>query len=238
MTNEYPVTATCGGDSLGRLDHAVALISQCFEQDPAAAYWLNDKPHNERIAYHPQLFYHLLKPAALLGAYFLEANTWESTVVMIPPKIRTDSVWISLRAGWLKNIWHLGYGGCKRLIFDYAGTIERAKKRHMGDKPYFYIFQVATLGEHRGQGLSSMLLYKCTEIAQAARTPIWLEATTEGSKRVYERVGFKVMEHMSVGRGKCDANGEAERGGDGLTIWGMKWVPSSVEIYSMPYEAT
>lgn len=62
-------------------------------------------------------------------------------------------------------------------------------------------------------------------MAQSTGHVIWSEATTALSCRAHVRAGFEVMEEIRIGKGQCDASGEAEDGGEGVPMFGLVWRP-------------
>lgn len=58
---------------------------------------------------------------------------------------------------------------------------------------FLYVFAVATLPAEQGKGLGSILMRFITAHADELGLAAYLEATTEGSKRLYERHGFKAF---------------------------------------------
>lgn len=91
---------------------------------------------------------------------------------------------------------------------------------------YGYLTIIGTSPARQGQGLGSALLRRMQ--AMAGARPIWLEASSAGSRRLYERHGFVVVEEVVVGRGRVGADGLAkgagvEGEGEGVTFWAMVW---------------
>lgn len=62
--------------------------------------------------------------------------------------------------------------------------------------------------------------------AQAEGRPIYLETANPRAKAVYERCGFQVASEFMLGRGNSDKDGYAQKGGSGVTNWGMVWRPT------------
>lgn len=69
---------------------------------------------------------------------------------------------------------------------------------------------------------------KWQELATRDQIPIWLEATTSYSMKIYESLGFETVDKMVLGRGKADETGQQCQGGDGVPIWAMIWRPKSI----------
>jgi hypothetical protein len=62
-------------------------------------------------------------------------------------------------------------------------------------------------------------------VARAANAPIWLEATTLKSCKIYAKLGFEIVEEIVLGKGISAADGTTSKGGEGVKIWGMLWRP-------------
>jgi len=76
-----------------------------------------------------------------------------------------------------------------------ATRVQRAMaERHLRD-PHFYIRTVGVRAALQGQGVGSMLMQPTLERADSARVPTYIEASSERSAALYERLGFL---HMGV----------------------------------------
>ena len=60
---------------------------------------------------------------------------------------------------------------------------------------------------------ASKLIQDSQAIAQREQLPIWLEATTEHSAKIYSKLGFETIEEIVLGKGKAGANGLAKKDG-------------------------
>jgi hypothetical protein len=89
-------------------------------------------------------------------------------------------------------VWRTGISSFLRLLFEYPSLRERAKKMVLSkDEQYYYLLMVGTSADHRGKGLCSAIIKVYQTIAQEKGIPIWLEATTKGSRGVHAKVGFE-----------------------------------------------
>jgi hypothetical protein len=61
--------------------------------------------------------------------------------------------------------------------------------------------------------------------AQLENVPIWLEATTPNSRKLYLSMGFEEIEEIILGKGKVDKNANLQPGGPGVPLWAMVWWP-------------
>ena len=91
---------------------------------------------------------------------------------------------------------------------------------------YWYLFFLGTLESARGKGLGSALVKHCQELAAKDRLPLWLEASSESSMKLYSKLGFETIEKIILGKGKAGADGFKKDGGEGVPVWGMIWRPT------------
>ncbi len=76
-----------------------------------------------------------------------------------------------------------------------AIRVQRAMaKRHLRE-PHFYVRTVGVRTALQGQGVGSMLMQRTLERADSAGLPTYIEASSERSAALYERLGFV---HMGV----------------------------------------
>ena len=87
------------------------------------------------------------------------------------------------------------------MLIDFQSQSDACKKvglKGKGIKKWHYLFFIGTDVAARGQGLASKIITEYQVKAQKDNLPIWLEATTAHSKRVYEKCGFEVVRVMSL----------------------------------------
>lgn len=129
---------------------------------------------------------------------------------------------------------------------DYAGSADAAKMRAMGTSPdgspkekerYYYVFIIGAKPEERGKGLGTVLMEEVKRVCKNdGNASCWLEATSTGSRDLYKRLGWKVTEEVTIGKGKAGADGLQKEGGEGVKYWAMLYRPSE-EVAAMA-EAT
>lgn len=175
-------------------------------------------------------FTRLLTAAGLNGAIFDETCDFASAQVTIPPGKKVDNTWTLIPAGIFGALWMMGVKGCRRMLVEFTGLSEKAKKTGLkGEKRFYYIFFIATREDQRGKGLSSELIKNLKERAAKEALPIWLEATTEKSMSLYSRLGFEIVERMVLGKGVVGPDGMRKDGGNGVPVWAMVWWPEKKE---------
>ncbi|KAJ5786219.1 Acyl-CoA N-acyltransferase [Penicillium pulvis] len=218
------VSFTHGRDKL--LGPVARLNGRVFDTDPVVTYMLLEMSREERLAYLPIYWTTLVKSALLNDAIITEADGWKAASVIIPPGRCVDNVWTLIYAGFLCVLWRLGFSGFKRLWTEFSGMTDNAKEKGLrGQKRYYYIFSIGTEPEHRGKGLAKAIMLEHQHTARRENVPIWLEATSPGSRNLYLSLGFKEIEEIIVGKGKVAADATRQPGGPGIPIYAMVWWP-------------
>ncbi|GLI79933.1 hypothetical protein PoHVEF18_008281 [Penicillium ochrochloron] len=221
---QAPVPLTHGRQEM--LAPVARLNGRVFDDDPVITYMLLDMPKEERLAYLPTYWSILVKSALLNDALITEADGWKAGSVVIPPGRHVDNVWTLFYAGFLGVLWKMGASGFKRLWSEFSGMTDNAKKIGLrGKKRYYYIFSIGTEVEHRGKGLAKAIMREHMRRAQLENVPIWLEATTPNSRKLYLSMGFEDIEEVTLGKGKVDSKANIQPGGPGVPLWGMVWWP-------------
>jgi GNAT superfamily N-acetyltransferase len=73
--------------------------------------------------------------------------------------------------------------------------------RHMRlvSKPHYYIRDIGVHPKEQGKGLGSALMRPTLERCDREGMPAYIEASSEGSAALYERLGFEHIEELYVG---------------------------------------
>jgi hypothetical protein len=104
---------------------------------------------------------------------------------------------------------------------DYGIVTKVAKYRRLRNSPYWYLFVIGRESSYKGSSVLPRLILPVIQKAKEQGIPLWLEATTEHSRILYEKLGFKVVEELKVGKGQCDKTGNLVEGGEGVSMWAM-----------------
>jgi len=91
-------------------------------------------------------------------------------------------------------------------------------------RPFYHLAMLARDGGKEG---SAEAVRACMDVfldkARKEEVPIWLETATEESRKEYEGMGFRVCEEVTIGKGRVDAKGWPQDGGEGVKTWAMIW---------------
>jgi ribosomal protein S18 acetylase RimI-like enzyme len=77
-----------------------------------------------------------------------------------------------------------------------ASRVQRAMEKRHPHEPHFYIRTVGVRTALQGQGVGSMLMQPTLERADSADLPTYIEASTERSAALYERLGFSAYRRV------------------------------------------
>jgi ribosomal protein S18 acetylase RimI-like enzyme len=211
------------------------LYAEAFRDDPVFVYLLCNFSAEQRYQYLPEYFEGWMRAGQLNHGLFLELGDWSSCAVVMPPGRHPSNIWTLLPGGIIGVAWKVGFSGCMRILAETAPLGDAARAKVLTKKePYFYLWFIATATEHRGKGLSSELLRRIQGRAQQAGLPVWLEASTEYSYRLYEKLGFELVERLVLGKGKATKDGTPQVGGEGISLWAMIWWPRGSESLEKP----
>ena len=118
------------------------------------------------------------------------------------------------------------------MLAEFQPFADAAKAKGLaGHKKYYYVFFVGTDEACRGRGLCSAIMRKYQERASRDQLPIWLEATTAKSMKIYANLGWEVVDEITLGKGKASADGLQCKGGEGVKVWAMVWKPKAAGKY-------
>jgi GNAT superfamily N-acetyltransferase len=82
-----------------------------------------------------------------------------------------------------------------------AARVERAmEERHLRE-PHFYVRIVGVRTALQGQGVGTALMQPTLQRADAAGLPTYIEASTQRSAALYERLGFVHMDVLELPEG-------------------------------------
>lgn len=186
---ESPALRTATADDVPRLAGALA---DAFINDPVYTWML---PRSLRLNARLQAMF-----TAELEQYGLPRGAvWTSVgcdgaAVALPP-----GAWKMPKSMTLKQarMWARALG--RRLLL--AARVQRAmEERHLRE-PHFYVRIIGVRTALQGRGLGSALMQPTLQRADSAGLPTYIEASTERSAALYERLGFQHIDVLELPEG-------------------------------------
>jgi len=118
----------------------------------------------------------------------------EGACCWLPPGVGLPTFAREVRSGMLGLPLGFGWGGFQRLVdFDH---VQRRLHEQYASGPHWFLATIGVDPAHQGRGIGSALMSPVLARADEQRTPCYLETHTVGNVRLYERHGFRVMEHI------------------------------------------
>lgn len=157
----------------------VGLLDDAFQYDPVSSWVFPDEVHRRKVH-------------GLFMGVFLDIALSEGRVD-IADDGAAAALWLHVPAG--KPEEEDDTPARMREIADPAN--ERAEQvgrltgaAHPHDRAHEYLLLIAATPERQGEGLGTALMASVLERCDHARVPAYLEASSERSRGLYERLGF------------------------------------------------
>ncbi|MEV0035005.1 GNAT family N-acetyltransferase [Streptomyces sp. NPDC050804] len=184
MGTESAGSAGSGIRQAGRSDRAtlVRLLERAFDDDPVSCWVFPDAAHRHKVH---GLFLGVFADIALAHG---RVDIMEDGTAM--------ALWLHVPAGVPE-----GEDDTPALLRETADPDnERAElvgrltgEIHPHDRAHEYLLMIAVSPEHQGRGLGRSLIAPVLERCDRDGVAVYLEASSERSRRLYERLGFAFM---------------------------------------------
>lgn len=118
-------------------------------------------------------------------------ETIKGCAIWLPPGAYPLNVWRLLWLGFYQFPLHIQRDRLKE-FFDLFERTERCHKEAMTE-PHWYLALLGVAPAFQGQGVGATLLQPVLSAADRDGIPCYLETSTEGGVRFYQRQGFEVL---------------------------------------------
>lgn len=170
-----------------------AVLTHAFAHDPFYSFLVGDAP--ERSGRMRDGWEGILRFASARLAETYTTEDLAGVALWLPPGYRGPSVLDSLRltpavarlSGWSRL----------RMVSSVMDTLER-RRRHHAPLPHFYLSALGVDPERQGTGVGSALMQPILDRCRRLRIPAYLETATARNVLLYERLGFDVVEELTI----------------------------------------
>jgi ribosomal protein S18 acetylase RimI-like enzyme len=172
-----------------------AVLTRAFARDPFYLFLAGEAP--ERSSRMRDGWRGILTFAS---AHLSDTWTTEDragVALWLPPGYSGPSFIDSLRI--MPSIARLAGWRRLRLVADAVGTLERRRHHHV-QRPHFYLSALGVEPQRQGEGVGSALLRPVLDRCDQRRIPAYLETATARNVLLYERLGFDVVEELTLPR--------------------------------------
>jgi ribosomal protein S18 acetylase RimI-like enzyme len=119
----------------------------------------------------------------------------EGACCWLPPGVGLPTFAREVRAGMLGLPLGFGWAGFQRLVdFDH---VQRRLHERYAPGPHWFLATIGVDPAHQGRGIGGALMAPVLARADEQRMPCYLETHSTNNVRLYERHGFRVMEHIA-----------------------------------------
>ncbi len=163
-------------------------LADAFSHDPVYGWMV---PARRRQARLSAMFTAELQQYGLPQGTVWTTAGCDGAVVALPPGAWKMPMSMTLTEAL---VWGRAFG--RRLLL--AARVQRAmEERHLRE-PHFYVRIVAVRTALQGQGLGSALMRPTLQSADSAGLPTYIEASTERSAALYQRLGFQHIDVLEL----------------------------------------
>jgi GNAT superfamily N-acetyltransferase len=164
------------------------VMAKAFHDDPVIGWLLPDA--SRRPARLRRFFGIELRHLALARGYVWTTSDLSAAALVLSPGRWRVPLGTTLREG---RAFGAGLGRAARLGMAMEWRHPRAVRG-----PHYYVRDVGVLPEMQGRGLGSALMAPTLELCDREALPAYLEASSERSAVLYERLGFEHLSELSV----------------------------------------
>jgi GNAT superfamily N-acetyltransferase len=165
------------------------VLAEAFFEDPVIGWLMPDA--RKRRARLRRFFGIELRHMALPRGCVWTTSELTGVALVMPPGAWRVPPHATLLEGGAFGV-HLGRAA--RL----GAAMERRHAREVR-KPHYYVRDIGVLPDMQGKGLGSALTRPTLDLCDREGLPAYLEASSERSAALYERLGFQLTDELRVG---------------------------------------
>jgi hypothetical protein len=176
---------------LGRAQFARAteVLANAFQADPMFRYLLS-KPDRIRASDVKALFELTLNYCQPYNHIYTTTSELKGIAIWTPPKhSNLNLLWLAPMAITLP--FQLGWSSLRKIL-TVLSKVEEYRQHYM-TQPHWYLEGLGVRANSQGQGIGALLLQPALKQADLDGHPCYLETSTEGGVRFYQRHGFEVI---------------------------------------------
>jgi ribosomal protein S18 acetylase RimI-like enzyme len=177
---------------------AGAVLADAFQHDPVWTKVFADegKDHQQMSTWYEGPVRYCLK----YGEVYATSEHLEGIAGWGPNNFADMTIWRMIRSGAIISGMKMGLTMAKRaqkmrVVFE---PLEADRKANMKGREFIYLMIIGVASEFQGQGFGGKLLRALIEESERIGVPIYLETETERNVGMYERLGFGVLNQITL----------------------------------------
>ena len=174
---------------------AIATLAQAFLADPIMQYFYAVDPESRLRGLHwlSQLTLRYCQPYNQIYVSPTESSSEavKGCAIWMPPGTYPLKLWQLLRLGFFQLPFYVRRDRLMECLTFFEHT-EVCHKEAMPE-PHWYLVMLGVAPAFQGQGVGKILLKPVLDAADRDGVPCYLETSTEGGVRFYQRLGFEIL---------------------------------------------
>lgn len=176
----------------GHIKPASEVLSQAFIVDLLFCHQIPD--HHKREKLLPLLFRLMLRHGILSGEVYAVSCNMEGIAIWLPSGASDMTLWTMIRCGGLAFPFKVDWGILRRMKRDE--DFVSALHKRLVPFPHWYLAVLGVAPEFQGAGYAGKLLRPMLARLDVAKSPCYVETSTEEYVSLYEHFGFKVIDEV------------------------------------------
>ncbi|MBD2079910.1 GNAT family N-acetyltransferase [Leptolyngbya sp. FACHB-17] len=170
-------------------------LAAAFSQDPLIGQFLPEESTAKQTTLK-QISQAMLNYGQSYNQIYTTAEYPKGVAMWLPPeaaRITLSQLWQVVTSGLLFVPFYLRWDR----ILDFASFIGTEIRLHdrTASEPHWYLAMLGVSPECQGQGIGGQLLQPVLQEADRTKLPCYLETSTPGGVRFYQRHGFEIAHH-------------------------------------------
>jgi ribosomal protein S18 acetylase RimI-like enzyme len=181
-----------------QVEKASEVLANAFNQDPIFSYILpqNTLAKSNFIECCCQI---LLRYSQKYHHIYTTTNEIKGIAIWIPPGHSTNNILRFLRVGVIALLFKISIRKLG-IFLSMLFTAEKYHKQSMKE-PHRYLMLLGVSPNFQGQGIGGMLLEPVLEQADIEGFSCYVETSTQGAVRFYQRYGFEIIWNGELSKG-------------------------------------
>jgi len=176
---------------------AGVVLADAFQHDPIWKLVFRDEA---RLEQRGVLFESPIKFCLKYGEVYAPSKHLEGIAAWVSGDFADMTIWRMIRSGAITSGMK-AMKMCTKLAWKKGlilGPLEADRKTNMKERTYVYLLIIGVASEFQGQGFGGKLLRALIEESEQVGVSIYLETETEKNVRMYERLGFSLLNQITL----------------------------------------
>jgi len=179
----------------GEVADAGAVLGRAFVADPLWSALIGDPERRPEMLL--RMFTGVIKTTIAARGVAEKTPGLAGVAVWLPPG-RDLGLWAMVRSGFAlpRFVMRLSRSDRRHMMLGLRQIGER--KKALMPRPHWYVAAIGVDPELQGKGLGSVLMEHGIARADRDDAPVYLETETERNVAFYQRLGFRVIEELTL----------------------------------------